>query len=56
MTTSAKKQIPCRDGLWTVPSQPGEKPQLLGSKCPNCGEVVFPVNPVCVNCQSQKDS
>ena len=53
MTTNNKNQIPCRSGLWTKPSSPDEKPQLIGSKCPNCGEIFFPVNPVCVNCQSQ---
>lgn len=54
MTTESKMQIPCREGLWTTPSSPDEKPQLIGSKCPACGEVFFPANPVCVNCQSQK--
>ena len=53
MSTNGKKQIPCRDGLWSSPSSPDEKPQLMGSKCPNCGEVFFPVNPVCINCQNQ---
>jgi uncharacterized OB-fold protein len=53
MTTNTKKQIPCRDGLWTIPSSPDEKPQLIGSQCPKCGEIFFPVNPVCINCQSQ---
>jgi len=53
MAASTKKQIPCRDGLWSIPASPDEKPQLIGSKCPNCGEVFFPVNSVCVNCQSQ---
>ena len=54
MTTNTKKQIPCRDSLWSKPYSPGEKPQLIGSRCPKCGEVYFPVNPVCVNCQSQQ--
>jgi uncharacterized OB-fold protein len=51
MSTNGSQQIPCREGLWSIPSSPGERPQLIGSKCPNCGEVFFPVNPVCVNCQ-----
>jgi uncharacterized OB-fold protein len=54
MTTSGKKQIPVREGLWTTPSSPDEKPQLIGSKCLNCGEVIFPTNRNCVNCQSQR--
>ena len=56
MTIEEKKQIPCRDGLWTVPPSPDDEPQLIGSKCSRCGEVVFPVNPVCVNCQNQEMS
>jgi uncharacterized OB-fold protein len=53
MSTNSVKQIPCRDGLWSIPTSPDEKPQLIGSRCPNCGEIIFPVNPVCVNCQHQ---
>ena len=45
------KQIPVREGLWTVVASPGELPELIGSKCPHCGEVVFPANQICVNCQ-----
>lgn len=51
--TDGTKQVPCKEGLWTVPKSSDEKPHLIGSKCPNCGEIVFPVNPVCVNCQHQ---
>jgi uncharacterized OB-fold protein len=53
MTGEDKIQIPCRDGLWSMPSSPDEKPQLIGSQCPSCGEIFFPANPVCVNCQNQ---
>jgi len=48
-----KKQIPCKEGLWHTPSSPEGKPYLIGSKCPSCEDVVFPANPVCVNCQHQ---
>jgi uncharacterized OB-fold protein len=51
MVTGNKKQIPVLEGLWTTPSSPEEKPQLIGCRCPSCGEVVFPKNTVCVNCQ-----
>jgi uncharacterized OB-fold protein len=50
--TNGGKQILCKDGLWTPPSS-NKKPQLIGSKCPNCGEIFFPVNPVCIHCQHQ---
>ena len=54
MVTDEKKQIPVAEGLWTIPSSsPDGKPRLIGSKCPSCGEVVFPRNSTCVNCQYQ---
>lgn len=53
--TNVKKQIPIREGLWTTPSAPGEKPQLIGSKCLDCGEIFFPkkATGICTNCQSR---
>ena len=53
MVTGGEKRIPVREGLWTIPSSSEEESQLIGAKCPSCGEVVFPKNPVCVNCQHQ---
>ncbi|MFC1940270.1 Zn-ribbon domain-containing OB-fold protein [Chloroflexota bacterium] len=52
MTATEKKRIPVREGLWTTPSSPDEQPQLIGSKCPACGEVYFPKKErgVCVHC------
>ena len=54
MDENSQKQIPCREGLWSIAPSRDEKPQLIGSKCPECGEIFFPVNPVCVNCQNDK--
>lgn len=53
MMAGEKKQVPVRAGLWTTPSSPDEKPSLIGSKCPACGEVYFPKKEkgVCINCQ-----
>lgn len=53
MNKKSTAQIPCREGLWSVPLSKDEKPHLIGSKCPKCGEIVFPGNPVCVNCQNE---
>ena len=49
------KQIPIKEGLWTVPSSPGERPQLIGSRCLRCGEVFFPKKAygICNHCQSK---
>lgn len=51
-----KKKIPLREGLWTTPSSPGGKPQLLGSHCLICGEIFFPKREegFCTHCQSTK--
>jgi len=47
-----KRQVPVRAGLWTAPSSPHEKPQLIGSLCPACGEVYFPKKErgICIHC------
>lgn len=43
----AGKQIPIQEGLFTWPS---DNPRLIGSKCNNCGEVVFPAQKTCSAC------
>jgi uncharacterized OB-fold protein len=53
MTSNIGKEVPVKEGLWVAPSHIAEKPQLIGSKCPSCGEIAFPKNEVCVNCQQQ---
>jgi len=53
MATNEKKKIPVKEELWATPTSPGEEPQLIGSKCPSCGEVYFPkmLKGWCVHCQ-----
>ena len=55
MVTSSKKQIPVLAGAWTVPSSAREKPQLIGSKCKVCGEILFPkrTKKICPHCQHE---
>lgn len=43
------KQIPIQEGLFTWPA---DKPQLLGSRCQQCGEAAFPAQPDCRHCGS----
>ncbi len=52
MIINEKKQVPVRAGLWTTPSSPDEKPQLIGSQCLACGEVYFPKRNkgICIRC------
>lgn len=53
MGTDKNKRIPIKDGLFTFPSSPEEKPQLLASDCPSCGEIIFPRHEMCPNCQER---
>ena len=46
-------QILMEEGLFEVPSSPSDEPHLIGSKCKNCGEVVFPKQVGCPNCCSE---
>jgi len=50
MENKIKKRIPVREGLFHIPSSPSEKPYLIGSRCRNCQEVLFPQRPICLNC------
>jgi uncharacterized OB-fold protein len=49
-----KKIIPIREGLFKIPSRPGEKPYLFGSRCKACGEISFPPRKVCSKCFSEE--
>ena len=51
---SGKKRIPLREGLFVMPSRPGEKPTLLGSRCRGCGKVAFPPRFVCSGCHGEE--
>ena len=45
-----KKQVPVQEGLFTMPTLPGESSCLLGSRCKVCGEAFFPRQSMCANC------
>ena len=47
-----KRQVFIQGGLFKIPSSPQDEPHLIASECESCGEVVFPMQPVCPNCQS----
>lgn len=49
-----KKPVLVREHLFTVPASPVEKPHLIGSRCQDCGEVVFPALNRCPHCCSEK--
>jgi uncharacterized OB-fold protein len=41
---------PIEEGFFTIPTDPSEPPQLLGSRCRACREVFFPRREVCAKC------
>jgi len=47
-----KKKIAVREGLYRIPSSPGDKGYLIASKCKDCGECFHPQREVCLNCYS----
>jgi len=45
-----KRLVPLREGIFRIPSGPGEKPALIGSRCPRCGDHFFPRRAICLAC------
>jgi uncharacterized OB-fold protein len=45
-----KGAVPLREGLFRIPAKAGEKPSLIASHCPRCGEYFFPKRVVCLAC------
>ena len=46
-------RVPIEEGYFTVPDDPEERPRLLGSRCPECGEHFFPRRFVCAKCLAE---
>jgi uncharacterized OB-fold protein len=45
-----KRVVPLREGIFRIPPGPGEKPAVIGSRCPRCGEHFFPKRAICLAC------
>ncbi len=45
-----KRVVPLREGLFRIPTGPGEKPAIIVGRCPRCGEHFFPRRPICLAC------
>ena len=50
----ARPRVAVKTGYFTVPEDPAEPPQLLGSRCEECGEHFFPRRAVCAKCLSER--
>lgn len=51
---TAAKKVAIEAGFFTIPTDDKTPPQLLGSKCQQCGEVFFPRRHVCAKCLHRK--
>ena len=45
-----KRVVPLREGIFRIPESPGEKPALIASRCPRCGEHFFTKRAICLAC------
>jgi len=52
-SSNSKKQIPIKEGMINLSTQPGEHPSLMGSRCRSCGDTFFVRRARCENCQSE---
>ncbi len=50
----ARKETRVLEGLFHLPTKEGELPYLIGSKCSQCGLVVFPRRTICPVCEIDK--
>jgi len=50
MSEASAERVPVEAGFFTIPDDPSAPPQLLGSKCVECGEYFFPRRPICARC------
>ena len=53
-TTGKRPLVPLGTGLFTVPSEPGAPPRLLGTRCTDCGEHFYPRRTICAKCLSER--
>ena len=50
----AKPRVPVKPGFYTVPDDPNATPDVICTRCTECGEYFFPKRLVCAKCLSRK--
>jgi uncharacterized OB-fold protein len=50
----AKPRVPVKAGYYTVPDDPTATPEVICSRCQDCGEYFFPTRLVCAKCLSRR--
>jgi len=53
MSEAPAVRVPIEPGFFTIPDDPAEQPRLLGCRCRDCGEHLFPRRVVCAACLSE---
>ncbi len=48
------KQVPFKEGMMVLPRSPGDRGNLLGSRCKSCGEQFFIRRDLCESCQGRE--
>jgi uncharacterized OB-fold protein len=51
--SEARARVPARPGYFTVPEDPSARPEVMVSRCTDCGEYFFPRRLVCAKCLSR---
>ena len=49
----ADKNVPFKEGLFTIPKSKSEKAHLIGSICKQCGKIDFPKKSHCFDCMAE---
>ena len=52
--SAPRPRVPIKPGYFTVPDDPAAAPEIVVSKCTDCGEHFFPTRMVCAKCLSRK--
>ena len=52
--TDVKPRVPVKPGYYTVPDDPAATPEVICSRCTDCGEYFFPKRLVCAKCLSRR--
>jgi uncharacterized OB-fold protein len=54
LMSGGRERIPAKPGYFTVPEDPDAPPEVIVSRCTECGEYFFPKRLVCAKCLSRK--
>lgn len=53
MAEPSRPQVPVKPGFFTIPTDSATPPQILGTRCNDCGEHFYPSRAICAKCLSE---